>query len=110
MPPQLLLFGAFFMAFAVKVPMWPLHTWLPDAHVEAPTGGSLVLAAIMLKLGAYGFLRLSLPIVPDASRLLAPFVIVLLLIAVIYIGRVALAESDMKKVGAYLLIAHMGFV
>ncbi len=110
MLPQLLLFGAFFMAFAVKVPMWPLHTWLPDAHVEAPTGGSVVLAAIMLKLGAYGFLRFSLPIVPDASRLLAPFVIALSLIAVIYIGLVALAQSDMKKLVAYSSIAHMGFV
>ncbi len=110
MQPQLLLFGAFFMAFAVKVPMWPLHTWLPDAHVEAPTGGSVVLAAIMLKLGAYGFLRFSLPIVPDASRLLAPFVITLSLIAIIYIGLVALVQSDMKKLVAYSSIAHMGFV
>jgi NADH-quinone oxidoreductase subunit M len=104
------LFGAFFMAFAVKVPMWPVHTWLPDAHVEAPTGGSVVLAAIMLKLGAYGFLRFSLPITPDASQYLAPVVIVLSLIAVIYIGLVALVQKDMKKLVAYSSIAHMGFV
>ena len=107
---QTLLFGAFFMAFAVKVPMWPVHTWLPDAHVEAPTGGSVVLAAIMLKLGAYGFLRFSLPIAPDASQLLAPFIIVLSLVAVIYIGLVALVQKDMKKLVAYSSIAHMGFV
>ncbi len=107
---QVLLFGAFFMAFAVKVPMWPVHTWLPDAHVEAPTGGSVVLAAIMLKLGAYGFLRFSLPIAPDASQYLAPFVITLSLVAVIYIGLVALVQSDMKKLVAYSSIAHMGFV
>ncbi len=107
---QILLFGAFFMAFAVKVPMWPVHTWLPDAHVEAPTGGSVVLAAIMLKLGAYGFLRFSLPIAPDASQLLAPFIIVLSLVAVIYIGLVALVQKDMKKLVAYSSIAHMGFV
>jgi NADH-quinone oxidoreductase subunit M len=107
---QILIFGAFFMAFAVKVPMWPVHTWLPDAHVEAPTGGSVVLAAIMLKLGAYGFLRFSLPIAPDASQYLAPAVIVLSLIAVIYIGLVALVQADMKKLVAYSSIAHMGFV
>lgn len=107
---QILLFLAFFMAFAVKVPMWPVHTWLPDAHVEAPTGGSVVLAAIMLKLGAYGFLRFSLPIAPDASQLLAPVVIALSLIAVIYIGLVALVQKDMKKLVAYSSIAHMGFV
>jgi NADH-quinone oxidoreductase subunit M len=107
---QILLFCAFFMAFAVKVPMWPVHTWLPDAHVEAPTGGSVVLAAIMLKLGAYGFLRFSLPIAPDASQLLAPIVIVLSLVAVIYIGLVALVQKDMKKLVAYSSIAHMGFV
>jgi NADH-quinone oxidoreductase subunit M len=110
MPAQILIFIAFFMAFAVKVPMWPVHTWLPDAHVEAPTGGSVVLAAIMLKLGGYGFLRLSLPIVPDASHLLAGVVIALSLIAVVYIGLVALAQSDMKKLIAYSSIAHMGFV
>ena len=108
--PQVLIFIAFFLAFAVKVPMWPVHTWLPDAHVEAPTGGSVVLAAIMLKLGAYGFLRFSLPIVPDASHFLAPVVIVLSLIAVVYIGFVALVQSDMKKLVAYSSIAHMGFV
>lgn len=107
---QVLLFGAFFMAFAVKVPMWPVHTWLPDAHVEAPTGGSVVLAAIMLKLGAYGFLRFSLPIAPDASQYLAPIVITLSLVAVIYVGLVALVQSDMKKLVAYSSIAHMGFV
>lgn len=107
---QILLFGAFFMAFAVKVPMWPVHTWLPDAHVEAPTGGSVVLAAIMLKLGAYGFLRFSLPITPDASHLLAQPMLVLSLIAVVYIGMVALVQSDMKKLVAYSSVAHMGFV
>jgi NADH-quinone oxidoreductase subunit M len=110
MEAQLYLFVAFFLAFAVKVPMWPVHTWLPDAHVEAPTGGSVVLAAITLKLGAYGFLRFILPILPDASRYLAPFVITLSLIAVVYIGFVALAQSDMKKLIAYSSISHMGFV
>ncbi|MBB3224751.1 NADH-quinone oxidoreductase subunit M [Pseudoduganella umbonata] len=110
MTEQVAIFVAFFMAFAVKVPMFPVHTWLPDVHVEAPTGGSAVLAAIMLKLGAYGFLRFSLPITPDASRDLAPVVIVLSLIAVIYVGLVALVQKDMKKLVAYSSIAHMGFV
>ncbi len=110
MKEQVLIFLAFLMAFAVKVPMWPVHTWLPDAHVEAPTGGSVVLAAIMLKLGAYGFLRFSLPIAPDASHYLAGFIITLSLIAVIYIGLVALVQKDMKKLVAYSSIAHMGFV
>jgi NADH-quinone oxidoreductase subunit M len=107
---QTLLFFAFFAAFSVKVPMWPVHTWLPDAHVEAPTGGSVVLAAIMLKLGAYGFLRFSLPIAPDASREYAWVIIALSLIAVLYIGLVALVQQDMKKLVAYSSIAHMGFV
>ena len=107
---QALLFFAFFAAFSVKVPMWPVHTWLPDAHVEAPTGGSVVLAAIMLKLGAYGFLRFSMPIAPDASHEYAWFIIMLSLIAVVYIGLVALVQQDMKKLVAYSSIAHMGFV
>ncbi|MCA3220614.1 MAG: NADH-quinone oxidoreductase subunit M [Burkholderiales bacterium] len=107
---QILLFLAFFAAFAVKVPMWPVHTWLPDAHVEAPTGGSIVLAAIMLKLGAYGFLRFSLPITPDAAHALDWFIIAISLVAVVYIGFVALAQTDMKKLVAYSSIAHMGFV
>ena len=110
MSAQIPLFIAFLLAFAVKVPMWPVHTWLPDAHVEAPTGGSAVLAAIMLKLGAYGFIRFSLPIVPDASHTLAPMMIALSLIAVVYIGLVALAQTDMKKLIAYSSISHMGFV
>jgi NADH-quinone oxidoreductase subunit M len=110
MRTQILLFVAFFMAFSVKVPMWPVHTWLPDAHVEAPTGGSVVLAAITLKIGAYGFVRFILPILPDASRYLAGFVITLSLIAVVYIGFVALVQADMKKLIAYSSISHMGFV
>src|SRR5690606_29933676 len=96
-------------AFAVKVPMWPVHTWLPDAHVEAPTGGSVVLAAIMLKLGAYGFLRFSLPIAPDASHSLAGLMIALSLIAVIYIGLVAIVQDDMTQLVAYSSVAHTGF-
>jgi len=110
MNTQLLLFVAFFLAFAVKVPMWPVHTWLPDAHVEAPTGGSVILAAITLKIGAYGFVRFILPIVPDASHHLSGFVITLSLIAVVYIGFVALVQGDMKKLIAYSSISHMGFV
>ena len=107
---QTLIFIAMLLSFAVKVPMWPVHTWLPDAHVEAPTGGSVVLAAIALKLGAYGFLRFSLPIVPDASHAMAPLIITLSLIAVVYIGFVALVQTDMKKLVAYSSISHMGFV
>ena len=110
MTEQLLIFIAFLMAFAVKVPMWPVHTWLPDAHVEAPTGGSVVLAAIMLKIGGYGFLRFSLPITPDASHALDWLIIGMSLIAVVYIGFVALVQQDMKKLIAYSSIAHMGFV
>jgi len=104
------IFAAFMLAFAVKVPMWPVHTWLPDAHVEAPTGGSVILAAIMLKMGGYGFLRFSLPVTPDASRELDLLVITLSLIAVIYISYVALVQQDMKKLIAYSSISHMGFV
>lgn len=107
---QILIFLALFMSFAVKVPMWPVHTWLPDAHVEAPTGGSVVLAAITLKIGAYGFLRFNLPIAPDAAHYLSGFMIALSLIAVVYIGLVALVQSDMKKLVAYSSISHMGFV
>jgi NADH-quinone oxidoreductase subunit M len=107
---QTLLFFAFFAAFAVKVPMWPVHTWLPDVHVEAPTGGSAVLAAIMLKLGAYGFLRFSMPIAPDASHEWAWLIIGLSLIAVVYVGLVAMVQQDMKKLVAYSSVAHMGFV
>jgi NADH-quinone oxidoreductase subunit M len=107
---QVFIFVAFLLAFAVKVPMFPVHTWLPDAHVEAPTGGSVILAAIMLKMGGYGFLRFSLPVAPDASRALDWVIIGLSLIAVVYIGFVAIAQRDMKKLIAYSSIAHMGFV
>ena len=107
---QLLIFLAFLFAFAVKIPMWPVHTWLPDAHVEAPTGGSVILAAILLKMGGYGFLRFSLPIAPDASAYLSSFMIALSLVAIIYIGLVAIAQTDMKKLIAYSSISHMGFV
>jgi NADH-quinone oxidoreductase subunit M len=107
---QVLIFLAFLLAFAVKVPMWPVHTWLPDAHVEAPTGGSVILAAIMLKIGGYGFLRFSLPITPDASHELDWLIIFMSLTAVVYIGFVALVQQDMKKLIAYSSIAHMGFV
>ena len=110
MAAQTAVFLAFLAAFAVKVPMWPVHTWLPDAHVEAPTGGSVVLAAIALKLGGYGFLRFSLPIAPDASHALAWLVIGLSLVAVVYVGLVALVQADMKKLIAYSSVAHMGFV
>ncbi len=109
-PTQIWIFLAFLIAFAVKVPMWPVHTWLPDAHVEAPTGGSVVLAAIMLKMGTYGFLRFSLPIVPHASHELAGMMIALSLVAIVYIGLVALVQEDMKKLIAYSSISHMGFV
>ena len=110
MTAQVLIFLAMFMSFAVKVPMWPVHTWLPDAHVEAPTGGSVILAAITLKIGGYGFLRFNLPIAPDASHLLDGFMITLSLVAVVYIGLVALVQADMKKLIAYSSISHMGFV
>jgi NADH-quinone oxidoreductase subunit M len=110
LPTQKWLFFGFLFAFAVKVPMWPVHTWLPDAHTEAPTGGSVVLAAILLKLGAYGFVRFSLPILPDASRYFSGMMIALSLIAVVYIGLVALVQSDMKRLIAYSSISHMGFV
>jgi NADH-quinone oxidoreductase subunit M len=110
MTEQVLIFVAFLLAFAVKVPMWPVHTWLPDAHVEAPTGGSVILAAIMLKIGGYGFLRFSLPITPDASHALDWLIIGMSLIAIVYIGFVALVQQDMKKLFAYSSIAHMGFV
>jgi len=110
MTPQILIFLSFLIAFGVKVPMWPVHTWLPDAHVEAPTGGSVILAAVMLKIGGYGFLRFSLPMVPDASNELAWLVIFMSLTAIVYIGFIALVQSDMKKLVAYSSIAHMGFV
>ena len=110
MTAQILVFIAFFTAFSVKVPMFPVHTWLPDAHVEAPTGGSVILAAIMLKVGAYGFIRFSMPIAPDASHKLAGVMIALSLIAVVYIGLVALTQTDMKKLIAYSSVSHMGFV
>jgi len=110
MTPQILIFLSFLIAFGVKVPMWPVHTWLPDAHVQAPTGGSVILAAVMLKIGGYGFLRFSLPMTPDASNELAWLVIFMSLTAVVYIGFIALVQSDMKKLVAYSSIAHMGFV
>src|SRR5213075_2139283 len=110
MQAQVLIFVAFFFAFAVKVPMWPVHTWLPDAHTEAPTGGSVVLAAITLKVGGYGFIRFVLPILPDASHYLSGFMISLSLIAIVYIGFVALVQPDMKRLIAYSSISHMGFV
>jgi NADH-quinone oxidoreductase subunit M len=108
--PQIFIFLAFFMAFAVKIPMWPLHTWLPDAHVEAPTGGSVVLAAVMLKLGAYSFMRFAMPIAPDAAIYLKDFMVTLSLIAILYIALIALVQKDMKKLIAYSSISHMGFV
>jgi NADH-quinone oxidoreductase subunit M len=107
---QVFLFIAFFMAFAVKIPMWPMHTWLPDAHVEAPTGGSVILAAIMLKLGAYSFIRFAMPIAPDGLLLLKPYLIAISLIAIVYIALVAIVQTDMKKLIAYSSISHMGFV
>jgi NADH-quinone oxidoreductase subunit M len=110
MNEQVLIFFAFLVAFAVKVPMWPVHTWLPDAHVEAPTGGSVILAAVLLKMGGYGFVRFSLPITPDASQSLAWLMIGLSLIAIVYIALVALVQKDMKKLIAYSSITHMGFV
>jgi NADH-quinone oxidoreductase subunit M len=110
MTVQLLVFLSFLLAFAVKIPMWPLHTWLPDAHTEAPAGGSVVLAALMLKMGAYGFMRFSLPITPDASNALCWLMIALSLVAIVYIGFIAIAQTDMKKLIAYSSVAHMGFV
>ncbi len=107
---QIIIFVGFFLAFAIKVPMFPLHTWLPHAHTEAPTGGSVILAALMLKLGGYGFLRFTLPIVPDACRYLEWAMIVLSLVAILYIGLVAIAQLDMKRLIAYSSVAHMGFV
>ena len=108
--PQIFIFLALFMAFAVKIPMWPLHTWLPDAHVEAPTGGSVVLAAVMLKLGAYSFMRFAMPIAPDAAIYLKGFMVTLSLIAILYIALIAIVQKDMKKLIAYSSISHMGFV
>src|SRR5690606_36419709 len=110
MKAQMWIFLAFLISFAVKIPMFPVHTWLPDAHVEAPTGGSVILAAIMLKVGGYGFIRFSLPITPDASHELAWLLITLSLIAVVYIGLIAIVQKDMKKLIAYSSISHMGFV
>lgn len=110
MSDQIWIFFGFFLAFAIKIPMWPLHTWLPDAHTEAPTGGSVILAALMLKLGGYGFLRFSLPIVPDACQALDWFMIVLSIFAIVYIGFIAIVQKDMKKLIAYSSVAHMGFV
>jgi len=107
---QLLIFFAFFLSFGVKVPMWPVHTWLPDAHTQAPAGGSVILAALMLKVGAYGFFRFGLPILPDANAYMAPYMIALSLLAIVYIGAVALAQTDMKRLIAYSSVAHMGFV
>ena len=111
-PPeyQFWLFIGFFASFAVKVPMWPVHTWLPDAHVEAPTAGSMILAGVLLKMGGYGFIRFSLPMFPDASIYFAPFIFVLSVVAIIYTSLVALAQTDMKKLIAYSSVAHMGFV
>jgi len=110
MQVQIYVFLAFLLSFAVKVPMWPVHTWLPDAHTEAPAGGSVILAALMLKMGAYGFLRFSLPITPDASQALEWLMIALSLVAIVYIGLIAIAQTDMKKLIAYSSVAHMGFV
>ena len=107
---QVLIFIAFLLSFGVKVPIWPVHTWLPDAHTQAPAGGSIILAALMLKVGAYGFFRFCLPIVPDANQFMTPFMISISLIAIVYVGAVALAQEDMKRLIAYSSVAHMGFV